>query len=89
MALAAARQQEMEGMKELSNMESQVFLILIIYPYKDLTLYAFLFPSPGPRNHLVKQRTVDGGALLVIIMLKITIIKVMIKSDHNKIHHKK
>ena len=42
-ALAAARQQEMEGMKELSNMESQVILILIIYPYKDLTLH-FSFP---------------------------------------------
>ena len=60
MALAAARQQEMEGMKELSNMESQVILILIIYPYKDLTLYAFLFPIPGHRYHQVKQRTVDG-----------------------------
>ena len=59
-ALAAARQQEMEGMKELSNMESQVILILIIYPYKDLTLYGFLFPGAGHRYHQVKQRTVDG-----------------------------
>ena len=30
MALAAARQQEIEGMKELSNMESQVIIIVII-----------------------------------------------------------